>query len=77
MQTVSEGQVIFRVRSDLGMKTERIFFAGAEEGLRILELVKKNTGLPILTDIHETSQAELVARVADVIQIPGEFYRDF
>jgi 3-deoxy-D-manno-octulosonic acid (KDO) 8-phosphate synthase len=38
-----------------------------------LELVKKNTGLPILTDIHETSQAEPVARVADVIQIPGQF----
>ena len=35
-------------------------------------MVKRNTGLPILTDIHETNQAAPVASVADIVQIPGE-----
>ena len=42
-----------------------------EEGLRILEEVKKAFELPILTDIHEPQQAELTAEVADVLQLPA------
>src|SRR6266853_3567583 len=44
---------------------------GLAEGLRILEKIKERFGLPILTDIHEASQAVEVAEVADVLQIPA------
>jgi 2-dehydro-3-deoxyphosphooctonate aldolase (KDO 8-P synthase) len=44
---------------------------GMEEGLRILSRVKDRLGLPILTDVHETSQCAAAAEVADVLQIPA------
>lgn len=44
---------------------------GLEEGLRILQKVKDTYGLPICTDIHEPWQAEPVAKVADILQIPA------
>jgi 2-dehydro-3-deoxyphosphooctonate aldolase (KDO 8-P synthase) len=44
---------------------------GLIEGLECLAKVKEETGLPVLTDIHEASQAAPVAEVADVIQIPA------
>ena len=44
---------------------------GLEEGLRMLEKVKTEFNVPVITDIHEPSQAEPVAKVSDVIQIPA------
>lgn len=44
---------------------------GMEEGLRILDEVKTEFGLPILTDVHESWQCEPVSEVADVLQIPA------
>ena len=44
---------------------------GLEEGLRILKKVKTTVGLPICTDIHEPWQAEPVAEIADILQIPA------
>jgi 2-dehydro-3-deoxyphosphooctonate aldolase (KDO 8-P synthase) len=44
---------------------------GMAEGLRILQKIKERFGLPILTDIHDASQAIPVADVADVLQIPA------
>lgn len=44
---------------------------GMKEGLAILHAVRSETGLPIVTDIHESHQAEEVAEVADIIQIPA------
>ncbi len=44
---------------------------GLEEGLRILETVKRTFEVPILTDVHEPHQAAPVAEVADVIQLPA------
>ena len=44
---------------------------GIDEGLSILSDVKTQTGIPVLTDIHEASQANSVADVADVLQIPA------
>lgn len=44
---------------------------GMEEGLRILQEVKEQFGLPILTDVHESVQCAPVAEVADVLQIPA------
>ena len=45
--------------------------AGMDEGLRILQEVKEQFGLPILTDVHESWQCAAVAEVADVLQIPA------
>ncbi len=44
---------------------------GLKKGLQILERVKSETGLPILSDIHTPDQAEPAAEVLDVIQIPA------
>lgn len=44
---------------------------GLEKGLRILDDVKKRYNLKIVTDIHEPWQAQPVAEVADIIQIPA------
>jgi 2-dehydro-3-deoxyphosphooctonate aldolase (KDO 8-P synthase) len=44
---------------------------GEAEGLRILAMVKERFGLPVTTDIHEPTQAQRVAEVVDLLQIPA------
>jgi 2-dehydro-3-deoxyphosphooctonate aldolase (KDO 8-P synthase) len=44
---------------------------GLAEGLRVLALVRQETGLPVLTDIHEPGQCAPAAEVCDVLQIPA------
>ncbi|HEY0514249.1 MAG TPA: 3-deoxy-8-phosphooctulonate synthase [Thermoanaerobaculia bacterium] len=44
---------------------------GLEEGLRVLRLVKQETGLPVITDVHEPFQCAAAAEVCDVLQIPA------
>lgn len=44
---------------------------GMEKGLELLQQVKKEYNVPIVTDIHEAWQAEIVAKTADVLQIPA------
>jgi 2-dehydro-3-deoxyphosphooctonate aldolase (KDO 8-P synthase) len=44
---------------------------GLAEGLRILKKIKKDFGVPVLTDIHESTQAAPVAEVCDILQIPA------
>src|ERR1700686_2765009 len=44
---------------------------GLAEGLRILGKIKKDCGVPVLTDIPETTQAAPVAEVCDILQIPS------
>ena len=44
---------------------------GLEEGLKILKEVKAELDVPICTDLHDASQAEPVAAVADIVQIPA------
>ena len=44
---------------------------GMEEGLSILEMVKKEFALPVLTDFHLPTQALIVAEVVDVLQVPA------
>lgn len=44
---------------------------GLEKGLEMLQTIKDELQVPVVTDIHETYQAEPVAKVADVIQIPA------
>jgi 2-dehydro-3-deoxyphosphooctonate aldolase (KDO 8-P synthase) len=44
---------------------------GLTEGLRILAAIKKNTGLPILSDVHDVAQVGPASEVCDVLQIPA------
>jgi 2-dehydro-3-deoxyphosphooctonate aldolase (KDO 8-P synthase) len=44
---------------------------GLDEGLRVLASVKAETGLPVLTDVHEPDQCAPAAAVVDVLQIPA------
>jgi len=44
---------------------------GLEEGIALLSAVRDATGLPVLTDVHETAQVEAVASTVDVLQIPA------
>jgi len=51
-------------------RTSPYSFQGlAEEGLRILELARKETGLPIVTEVLDTKDVDVVASVADMLQI--------
>lgn len=49
--------------------------AGLEKGLAILDRIKKEYQVPIVTDVHETYQCQPVAEVADVLQIPAYLSR--
>ncbi len=64
---------VFKSSFDKANRTSLSSFRGPglEEGLRILERVKKELELPIVTDIHESYQAKPVAEVADILQIPA------
>lgn len=64
---------IFKASFDKANRSSRKSFRGPglDEGLRILESVKAETGLPVTTDIHEPGQAKLVAEVVDLLQIPS------
>ncbi len=44
---------------------------GLHTGLRILQAIKKNVGVPVLTDVHDVSQVTPVAEVCDILQIPA------
>jgi 2-dehydro-3-deoxyphosphooctonate aldolase (KDO 8-P synthase) len=65
--------VIFKASFDKANRTSLSSFRGPglESGLATLADIKSRTGLPILTDIHEPSQASAAARVVDVLQIPA------
>lgn len=45
--------------------------AGLEKGLKILQAVKEKETLPVITDIHEPEQADAIAEIADILQIPA------
>jgi len=64
---------VFKASFDKANRSSRSSFRGPglDEGLRILERVKQETGLPITTDLHEPGQAKPVAEVADLLQIPS------
>lgn len=65
--------LIFKSSFDKANRTSIHSFRGPglERGMEALQRVKNETGLPVLTDIHESWQAEPVARVCDVLQIPA------
>lgn len=65
--------LVFKASFDKANRTSLGSFRGPglHDGLKALAAVKARTGLPILTDIHEASQAAPAAEVADVLQIPA------
>jgi 2-dehydro-3-deoxyphosphooctonate aldolase (KDO 8-P synthase) len=64
---------VFKSSFDKANRTSLSSFRGPglKEGLRVLARVKKETGLPVLTDVHEPAQCAPAAEVADVLQIPA------
>ncbi|HEY3296191.1 MAG TPA: 3-deoxy-8-phosphooctulonate synthase [bacterium] len=64
---------IFKASFDKANRTSVESFRGPglDEGLRIMEKVRREVGLPILTDIHLPEQAALAAEIVDILQIPA------
>jgi len=65
--------IVFKASYDKANRLSKDSFRGVgrQKGLKILAKIKKEFGLPILTDIHEPSQAKEAAEVANVLQIPA------
>src|SRR5258707_12458932 len=65
--------LVFKSSFDKANRTSIESFRGPglEKGLEILRAVKEETGLPLLSDIHEWQQAERAAEVLDILQIPA------
>ncbi|MCA1852221.1 MAG: 3-deoxy-8-phosphooctulonate synthase, partial [Beggiatoa sp.] len=64
---------IYKSSYDKANRTSLASFRGLgiEEGLRVLENVKRQIGVPVLTDVHEDSPLAEVAAVVDVLQTPA------
>jgi 2-dehydro-3-deoxyphosphooctonate aldolase (KDO 8-P synthase) len=64
---------IFKASYDKANRTSVKSFRGPGllEGTRILGRLAKDTGLPVLTDVHEPAHCEIVAEAVDVLQIPA------
>jgi 2-dehydro-3-deoxyphosphooctonate aldolase (KDO 8-P synthase) len=64
---------VFKASYDKANRTSIKSFRGpgANEGLRLLADVREKVGVPILSDIHELSQAEAAGKVLDILQIPA------
>ena len=73
MATRTGQSFVFKASFDKANRTSLNSFRGPglDEGLRMLEQVSKETGLPVTTDIHEASQAEPCSEVCSILQIPA------
>lgn len=65
--------LIFKASFDKANRSRADGFRGPglDEGLRMLKAIKDETGLPLLTDVHEPGHAKIAAEVVDCIQIPA------
>lgn len=68
-----EVPVIFKTSYDKANRTSLDSFRGPgiDKGLEIIQKVKEETGLPVLSDVHEIGEIEKAAEVLDIIQIPA------
>ncbi len=68
-----EVPVIFKTSYDKANRTSLDSFRGPgiDKGLEIIQKVKEETGLPVLSDVHEIGEIEKAAKVLDIIQIPA------
>lgn len=66
-------KVVFKASFDKANRTSGSSFRGPglDEGLAILDRVRKRTGLPITTDVHLPEQATAAGQVCDLLQIPA------
>lgn len=72
-QRYPQVQFVFKSSFDKANRSSIHSFRGLglEKGIKIFEKIKKEFNLPIVTDIHEPSQAALLAKVVDILQIPA------
>ncbi|MDX8390402.1 MAG: 3-deoxy-8-phosphooctulonate synthase [Mariprofundaceae bacterium] len=65
--------LVFKSSFDKANRTSNDAFRGPglDEGLRILQRVKEEVGLPVITDVHTPEQVAPVAEVADILQTPA------
>ena len=66
-------QVVFKASYDKANRTSAASFRGPgiEEGLGVLDRVRRATGLPVTTDIHTAEQATAAGAVCDLLQVPA------
>jgi 2-dehydro-3-deoxyphosphooctonate aldolase (KDO 8-P synthase) len=65
--------LIFKASFDKANRTSKTSYRGPgmKEGLKVLAQVRRETGLPVTTDIHETHQAGPIAEAIDLLQVPA------
>jgi 2-dehydro-3-deoxyphosphooctonate aldolase (KDO 8-P synthase) len=65
--------LVFKASFDKANRTSGKSFRGPglEEGLKTLDAVRRATGLPVTTDVHECHQATAVAEVCEILQVPA------
>ena len=66
-------QVVFKASYDKANRTSGSSFRGPgiDEGLAVLDLVRRKTGLPVTTDVHSADEATAAGEVCDLVQIPA------
>ena len=64
---------VFKASFDKANRSSNASFRGPglTDGLVVLERVKRELGVPVLTDVHETDQVPVAAKVADILQVPA------
>ncbi len=64
---------VFKASFDKANRSSNASFRGPgiDEGVKILERVKRDVGVPVLTDIHESGQAAIAGKVVDILQVPA------
>ncbi|HTL31405.1 MAG TPA: 3-deoxy-8-phosphooctulonate synthase [Tepidisphaeraceae bacterium] len=64
---------IFKASFDKANRSSNASFRGPglQDGLVVLERIKRELGVPALTDVHESAQAPIAARVVDILQVPA------
>jgi 2-dehydro-3-deoxyphosphooctonate aldolase (KDO 8-P synthase) len=64
---------VFKASFDKANRTSATSFRGPglTDGLIVLERIKRELGVPVLTDVHESDQPAIAARVVDILQIPA------
>ena len=64
---------VFKASFDKANRSSNSTFRGPglTDGLVVLERIKRELGVPVLTDIHEPDQAPIAAKVADILQVPA------
>src|SRR5207253_3826535 len=65
--------LVFKASFDKANRTSGKSFRGPglHEGLKTLDAVRRKTGLPVTTDVHECHQVAAVAEVCDLLQVPA------